>query len=512
MARSGGSNDLMNVYARSYAVAHGCPRLRAHHGHHPSTGYVSNNYSAVSRLLCPRGEAEGYPHEALLACRRTGAMSPQLTPLLLSPPKASAVYDTGSRRTGPALPDVLRKTTIGAKATPRSNGVLPALLGQPLGVNITATDYRRPARRDPRQWMPCPSRPISVPQQGGKTLPVPPLGSQRGSGFSREVPGGLDTAGLLVVGHAMPLVSRGLQRPRRTQAGPLGQQGAGRKAGASMATSPPPSEHAPNPLPSPEEPSWFTRNHGQYVPSHQTPSPTAPDVLRKTTIGSKEPSSFAKATPRSNGVLPALLGQPLGVNITATDYRRPARRDPRQWMPCPSRPISVPQQGGKTLPVPPLGSQRGSGFSREVPGGLDTAGLLVVGHAMPLVSRGLQRPRRTQAGPLGQRSAGRKAGASMATSPPPLEHAPNPLPSPEEPSWFTGNHGQYVRPPPDAVPHSTSPVFDLDGETHGGHPAPAPQDQQPPHLAVEHHRPPPGVAPPAPGVPSPGFSGDPPDP
>ncbi|XP_050752937.1 protein phosphatase 1 regulatory subunit 32 [Gymnogyps californianus] len=278
-ACTGGSADLMNFYATSYAVAHGQPHFRPHLGHHTSTGYVSNNQSAISCLLCPCSAAEGhcqdtatstaaehfkplwlpdgqsllprhihqpgsgYLQESSLSCLRTGAVSPQQTRFLQDPPKTSREHGTESCRAGPAQPDVLQKTTIGTKeqsgftrATPRSNSILPALPGQPLGISITTTDY-----------LP------SVRSHGGETLPVLPAGSERGSGFSREVPGCVGTAGLPAVGHPIPLISRGLQAPRVTQASRLGQQGAGRK-----------------------EPSGFTTNHGQYVTPHPTLSPTVP--------------------------------------------------------------------------------------------------------------------------------------------------------------------------------------------------------------------------------------------
>ncbi|NWX80707.1 PPR32 phosphatase, partial [Alca torda] len=50
-ARTGGSADLMNFYATSYAVAYGQPRFHPCLGHHTVTGYVSNNRSDMSCLL-----------------------------------------------------------------------------------------------------------------------------------------------------------------------------------------------------------------------------------------------------------------------------------------------------------------------------------------------------------------------------------------------------------------------------------------------------------------------------
>ncbi|XP_040985072.1 protein phosphatase 1 regulatory subunit 32 isoform X4 [Aquila chrysaetos chrysaetos] len=113
-----------------------------------------------------------------------GGVSPQHTWLLQGPPRASREHGTESRRASPAQPDVLQKTTIGAKeqsgftrATPRSDSILPVLPAQPLGVSITTTDY-----------LP------SVRSHGGETLLALPACSERGNGFSREVPGCLGTA------------------------------------------------------------------------------------------------------------------------------------------------------------------------------------------------------------------------------------------------------------------------------------------------------------------------------
>ncbi|XP_040985074.1 protein phosphatase 1 regulatory subunit 32 isoform X6 [Aquila chrysaetos chrysaetos] len=68
-----------------------------------------------------------------------GGVSPQHTWLLQGPPRASREHGTESRRASPAQPDVLQKTTIGAKeqsgftrATPRSDSILPVLPAQPV--------------------------------------------------------------------------------------------------------------------------------------------------------------------------------------------------------------------------------------------------------------------------------------------------------------------------------------------------------------------------------------------
>ncbi|KAM6358961.1 stabilizer of axonemal microtubules 4 isoform 4-T4 [Alca torda] len=108
------------------------------------------------RSLLPRHvhqPGSGYLQASSLSCLRTEAVSPQHPPLLQGRPSAPGEHSTGSRRTGPAQPDVLQKTTIGTKeqsgftrATPRSDSVLPALPGQPLAVSVTATDYLPSAR------------------------------------------------------------------------------------------------------------------------------------------------------------------------------------------------------------------------------------------------------------------------------------------------------------------------------------------------------------------------------
>ncbi|XP_049676320.1 protein phosphatase 1 regulatory subunit 32 isoform X2 [Accipiter gentilis] len=136
--------------------------LLPRHVHQPESGYLQES----SLFLPPHRGGDSPAHAA----------SP-------GPPRASREHGTESRRAGPAQPDVLQKTTIGAKeqsgftrATPRSDSILPVLPAQPLGVSITATDY-----------LP------SVRSHCGETLPALPVGSERGNGFSREVPGCLGT-------------------------------------------------------------------------------------------------------------------------------------------------------------------------------------------------------------------------------------------------------------------------------------------------------------------------------
>ncbi|NXJ31718.1 PPR32 phosphatase, partial [Ciconia maguari] len=175
-AHAGGSADLMNFYATSYAVAHGQPRFRPRLGHHTGTGYVSNNHSAISCLLCPGSSAgrsqcqdtavsttaehfkpfwlpdgrsllprrvqqpgSGYLQESSLSCLHTGEVSPQHTRHLQGLPRPSREHSTESHPT-----DCLQKTTIGTeeqsgftRATPRSDGILPALPGQPVSLSPT---------------------------------------------------------------------------------------------------------------------------------------------------------------------------------------------------------------------------------------------------------------------------------------------------------------------------------------------------------------------------------------
>ncbi|NXW66196.1 PPR32 phosphatase, partial [Eurystomus gularis] len=174
-SRTGGSANLMDFYATSYAVAHGQPCFRPHLGHHTGAGYVPNNRSAVSRLLCPRSPAEGcyqdittstttehfkpfwlldgqsllprhvhqpgggYLQESPYSCLHIQNVSPQHVGLLQWPPKAPREYGTESCCTSPAQPDVLQKMTISAKEqsgftrnTLRSNSILPALPSHPV--------------------------------------------------------------------------------------------------------------------------------------------------------------------------------------------------------------------------------------------------------------------------------------------------------------------------------------------------------------------------------------------
>ncbi|XP_054053703.1 protein phosphatase 1 regulatory subunit 32 [Rissa tridactyla] len=193
-----------------------------------------------------------------------------------------------------------------------------------------------------------------------------------------------------------------------------------------------------------------------------------PDVLQKTTVGTKEQSGFTRATPRSDSVLP---GQPLAVSVTATDY-----------LP------SVHSHGVETLPALPTGSERGSGFSREVPSCLATAGLPAVGHPLPLISRGLRAPRVTQASPLGQQVVGRM-----------------------EPSGFTTNHNQYV---PPVSP--TAPAQCWGGPTWTARPMGGIQPQRPSGFSTNNHptglgdivgHPPLPVAPSSLGTPPPPIPG-----
>ncbi|XP_021138198.2 stabilizer of axonemal microtubules 4 isoform X3 [Columba livia] len=269
--QAGGSTDIMNFYATTYGLAYGQPCFRPRLGHHTGAGFVSNYRSDVPSLLRSCGTAEcqdsisaatehfqphwhpdgrgllprhlhqppsGYHQESLPCCLCAGGVSPQHRWHHQDVPKSLGECGGGCTK-----PDILQKTSIGAtepsgftKALLRGDNVLPALSTQPLGVSVTKTDY-----------LP------SVRSRGDETLPELSGGSERGSGFTREVPSVLGTVDLPVVGHAVRFVSRGLRVPRGTQDRLLGRQKAGRM-----------------------EPSGFTTNNGQYVPPRATMSPTAP--------------------------------------------------------------------------------------------------------------------------------------------------------------------------------------------------------------------------------------------
>ncbi|XP_071664845.1 stabilizer of axonemal microtubules 4 isoform X2 [Patagioenas fasciata] len=252
--QAGGSTDIMNFYATTYGLAYGQPCFRPRLGHHTGAGFVSNYRSDVPSLLRSCGTAEcqdrisattehfqphwhpdgrgllprhlhqppsGYHQECPPCCLCAGGVSPQHRWHHQDVPKS--LGECGSSCT---QPDILQKTSIGAtepsgftKAFPRGDNVLPALSTQP----------------------------------GDETLPELPGGSERGSGFTREVPNSLGTVDLPVVGHAVRFVSRGLRAPQGTRDRLLGRQKAGRM-----------------------EPSGFTTNNSQYMPPRTAMSPTAP--------------------------------------------------------------------------------------------------------------------------------------------------------------------------------------------------------------------------------------------
>ncbi|NXJ83451.1 PPR32 phosphatase, partial [Trogon melanurus] len=159
-ALTGGSADLLNFYATTYAVAYGQQRSHPLLGGPTGSGFVSNN--ECSRLLRPCSAAEGYatatstttehfrplwlpdgrsllprhvhpPGSGYLqrgspSCLRATAGSPRHMRLLQDPPKTA-----GDSGVPPVPPDVLQKATISikelsgfTKATPRSSNILPA--------------------------------------------------------------------------------------------------------------------------------------------------------------------------------------------------------------------------------------------------------------------------------------------------------------------------------------------------------------------------------------------------
>ncbi|XP_040985071.1 protein phosphatase 1 regulatory subunit 32 isoform X3 [Aquila chrysaetos chrysaetos] len=189
-----------------------------------------------------------------------GGVSPQHTWLLQGPPRASREHGTESRRASPAQPGSVRRLGWGqgqwgslpAPSAPRRclaeddhrcQGAVGLHQGHPEERQHPASPAS-PARETLPHRVPCPPpapQPLCTPRDnfalpqlgvsitttdylpsvrshGGETLLALPACSERGNGFSREVPGCLGTA----------------------------------------------------------EPLGFTINHGQYVTPHPTPSPTVP--------------------------------------------------------------------------------------------------------------------------------------------------------------------------------------------------------------------------------------------
>ncbi|KAM6255022.1 stabilizer of axonemal microtubules 4 isoform 1-T1 [Spheniscus humboldti] len=423
----GGSADLMNFYATSYALAHG-----------------------------------------------RGSRRPT--------PKAGGGLVPGAE---PPLPTVTQagRVSVPASATTPAPATCPTTTRPSPACSARGTQQRATARTPPRPPPPSTSSPSGSPTAGA---PCPGTSTSRGAGYLQE-----SSLTCLRTGAVSPQQTRHLQGPPKA-----------------------------------------SREHG--TESHRT-GPAQPDVLQKMTIGTTEQSGFTRPTPRSDSVLlPALPGQPLGVSITTTDY-----------LP------SVRSHGGETLPALPAGSERGSGFSREVPGCLGTAVSRTPSHcpsprALPVLTRcphpglahgGPPRPARLPRAAGTPRDPGQPAGTAGCWQEGGCRHDPGPVglctqttSIPQEPSGFTTNHGQRVTPRPPLSP--AAPARCWRGPTWmarptGGDPAPVPQrlwHQQPPHRTGGHHQPLPGVAPPErpevvlphPGGPrlgsSPGFFGDPPSP
>ncbi|XP_042640821.1 protein phosphatase 1 regulatory subunit 32 [Tyto alba] len=230
-ARTGGSADLMNFYATTYAVAYGQPPFHPRLGPHTDTGYVSNNRSAVSRLLCQRSAAErqdpatstmaehfkpfwlpdgrsllprhihqpgsGYIQGSPLSCLRAGAVSPQHTQLLQRPPKTSRDYGTESCCTGSAQPGTVLGVSVvlGPAPAPRGFGMLVILDPAPLPADLLQkttigtkeqSGFTRATPRSDRVLPALPAQPVSpvptvslVPCQ-----PLPPLLHPQGAFFS----------------------------------------------------------------------------------------------------------------------------------------------------------------------------------------------------------------------------------------------------------------------------------------------------------------------------------------
>ncbi|XP_071618096.1 stabilizer of axonemal microtubules 4 [Heliangelus exortis] len=269
----------MDFYATTYSLAHGQPGFCPHLGHHKGAGFVINNSSALSSLLCPRSvgpnitallsspcshhpatsstttehfqplwfpngqnplphstpqPGSGYLQEFPPCWLHTGVGGPWPTWQFQETPKSSREHSTKSQPgPHPVLPDVLQKTTIGpkepsgfTKAIPRTTRVLPALPGQPLGVSVTTRDYQP-----------------SLFSHGIELLPVLPVSSERASGFTRALPTSL--------GMVQDLGTPWLQAPPVTRASLI-------------------------PSVSRKEPSGFTLNNGRYVSPRVSLSPPEP--------------------------------------------------------------------------------------------------------------------------------------------------------------------------------------------------------------------------------------------
>ncbi|XP_074904540.1 stabilizer of axonemal microtubules 4 isoform X2 [Buteo buteo] len=257
-ARTGGSADLMNFYATSYAVAYGQPRFCPCLGPHTDSGYVSNNHSAISCLLCPRGAAEGrcqdtatstttehfkpfwlpdgrsllprhihqpesgYLQESSLSCPHTGGVSPQHTRLLQGPPRASREHSTESCRAGPAQPGMVLGVSVVLGPAPSPGGfgvsVIPGLGPTPGGFGGVGGP------------LPCITHTCPPPNTGGQAGAVTPGNAMAGSRVHVQagLGTGTGTVGLPPCPICSPQMScrRRPSVPRSSQASPGPPQGA----------------------------------------------------------------------------------------------------------------------------------------------------------------------------------------------------------------------------------------------------------------------------------------------
>ncbi|NXI42608.1 PPR32 phosphatase, partial [Galbula dea] len=168
-SHTGGSPDLMDFYATSYAVAYGQPHFHPYLHHHTGTtsGYVTNSHSGISCLLCPPSAAEGHcqdittsttaehfkpfwlldgrsllPHsvhqagsgysqETPISCLHTTRVSPQQMGVLQGPPKRCKEHGIKNCHTN-ILEKTTKKQSGFTRAIPSNNITLPALPGQPV--------------------------------------------------------------------------------------------------------------------------------------------------------------------------------------------------------------------------------------------------------------------------------------------------------------------------------------------------------------------------------------------
>ncbi|XP_064020082.1 stabilizer of axonemal microtubules 4 [Pogoniulus pusillus] len=442
---TGGSSELMNFYTTSYMVAHvsfllspGQPRFRPRLGHHTGAGFVPNSCSALSYLLCPRSTSEACCQDIA-----TSTTTKHFKPFWL--PDGSSVLPRRVHQPGSGyLQECPPACLYTGRLSPQHAGVLQ---GSPKTSREHGTEKHH-----------------TGPAQPGVSLGV--LVAMGLAPSPGEFPGGFGGAG----GHETSSIHMrvwGCWWPwDQLQSweglvvlGLAPSSGGLRGAGGHETTSDPRSSWGcQSALPgNSETASGAELGTGDSPGGSPWPLPhlLPTGILQKTTIGAKEQSGFTRAIPGSNAILPALPGQPLGVSVTRMDY-----------VP------SVHSHGRETLAALPAGSERGSGFSREVPGSLGTAVSRIPSHCltprvllvlMPIApTQGLQAPRVTLSSLLGHQTVGRMVGGGTALSPPLLPSlslcpCTQPTSLLQEPSGFSTNYSQNITLGPALSPTAPAP-------------------------------------------------------